>query len=206
MLEKNPKSHSANDVECALAKVHSNRHARAKNLVQQAHQLQMILTGRSPVSEIVIKYLMPLLRDDGFLNTAVPICKASHRVYRLPVPKRHRLVPFDDELPAKPLNNQLASRMAWVLTSGSMAVLLYYSGASTHLYTLIDGLKAWSTGSSSLSMLAGLSSLSGVGSTGSLVQNMQLRTNLLSTLAIWLVEGHRVGNRLSVLLWYTYPC
>lgn len=100
MLEKNPKVQPTESVEAALAQVHINRHERAKTLVANAHALQQVLTGRSPYSKIVTKYLAPLLGDEGFLGRAIPSCKASHRVYRLPLPQRRRLVPFDDELPA----------------------------------------------------------------------------------------------------------
>ncbi|OHW98159.1 FAD binding domain-containing protein [Colletotrichum incanum] len=205
MLEKNPKSQSAEVIESALAQVHANRHARAKNLVAQGHQLQQILTGRSPISKPVIKYLMPVLREDGFLNTAVPICKASHHVHKLPVPKRSRIVPFDDELPARPLNNKTASNVATLLAFSSLAALLSKSGGVTHLSTLLNGFQSQtrsiSTGASGIGLAQGFSGLPSVVSAGNLIQDVQFRTNLFSALSIWLAEGHRVGNRLSVLLW-----
>ncbi|KXH64083.1 FAD binding domain-containing protein [Colletotrichum salicis] len=34
-----------------------------------------------------------------------------------------------------------------------------------------------------------------------LVEDIQFKTSLFSALVVWLVEGHRFGNRLSVLLW-----
>ncbi|TQN69495.1 FAD-dependent monooxygenase asqG, partial [Colletotrichum shisoi] len=125
MLERNHKSQSAAD------------------LVASGHQLQQILTGRSPVSKPVINYVIPLMREDG-----------------------SRLVPFDDELPARPLNNKTAG--------------LQVSGVSP---------------------AQGFSGLPGIVSAGSLIQDVQFRSNLLSALSIWPAEGHRVGNRLSVLLW-----
>ncbi|KZL77439.1 FAD binding domain-containing protein [Colletotrichum tofieldiae] len=207
MLEKNPKSQSAEVVENALAQVHANRHARAKKLVAEGHQLQQILTGRSPISKPVIKYLIPVLKENGFLNTAVPICKASHHVHKLPMPKRPRLVPFDDELPARPLNNKTASNVATLLAFSSLAVLLSKSGGLTHLSALLNGFqsqaKLISTGASGFSLAQGFSGLPNIVSASNLIQDVQFRTNLFSALAIWLAEGHRVGNRLSGLLWPT---
>ncbi|CCF41015.1 FAD binding domain-containing protein [Colletotrichum higginsianum] len=205
MLERNPKSQSAAVVEEALAQVHANRHARAKDLVASGHQLQQVLTGRSPVSKPVINYLIPLMKEDGFLGTAVPICKASHHVHRLPMPNRPRLVPFDDELPARPLNNKTASKVVTLLAFGSLAALLARSGGLAHLSTLLDGFwsqaRLASAGVSGVSLAQGFSGLPSIVSAGSLIQDVQFRSNLFSALAIWLAEGHRVGNRLSVLLW-----
>ncbi|KAL2289352.1 hypothetical protein FJTKL_02354 [Diaporthe vaccinii] len=107
MLEKNPKPSEA-EVESALAQVHINRHKRAVDLVSQAHKLQMIVTGRSPASKLVTEYLMPILGPEAFLKVVIPIAAASQRIKRLPVPKRFRIVPFNDELPAPPITNRAA--------------------------------------------------------------------------------------------------
>ncbi|UQC81979.1 FAD binding domain-containing protein [Colletotrichum lupini] len=201
MLEKNPKSQPTEIVEAALAQVHINRHERAKTLVANAHTLQQVLTGRSPYSKIVTKYLVPLLGDEGFLGTAVPICKASHRVYRLPLPQRRRLVPFDDELPARPITTQAASRMALVLASGSFAALLYYSGGFTHFSELKKSVRLWMAGAWDLGLAQATSNLTKTSSLGSLIEQIQFKASLFSALVIWLAESHRFGNRLSVFLW-----
>ncbi|GKT41102.1 FAD-dependent monooxygenase andE [Colletotrichum spaethianum] len=205
MLEKNPKSQSPEVVEHALAQVQANRHARAKKLVSEGHQLQQILTGRSPISKPVLKYLIPILKEDGFVGTALPICKASHHVLKLPMPKRSRIVPFDDELPARPLNNKTVSRVATLLAFGSMAAILSKSGGLTHLSTLLNSFqsqaKLLSTGASGISLAQGFSGLPSVVSASNLIQDVQFRANLFSALAISLAEGHRIGNRLSILLW-----
>ncbi|KAL2882282.1 hypothetical protein SGCOL_002551 [Colletotrichum sp. CLE4] len=201
MLEKNPKAQPTEVVEAALAQVHVNRHDRAKTLVANAHTLQQVLTGRSPYSKIVTKYLVPLLGDEGFLGAAVPICKASRRVYRIPLPKRRRLVPFDDELPALPMANQAASRMALVLASGSFAALLYYSNGFAHFFNLKESARLWISGASDLDLVSGLTKTF---SLDHLVEDIQFKTSLFSALVVWLVEGHRFGNRLSAPLWWAF--
>ncbi|KAK1637694.1 FAD binding domain-containing protein [Colletotrichum phormii] len=198
MLEKNPKAQPTEVVEAALAQVHVNRHDRAKTLVANAHTLQQVLTGRSPYSKIVTKYLVPLLGDEGFLGAAVPICKASRRVYRIPLPKRRRLVPFDDELPARPLTSQAASRLALVLASGSFAALLYYSSGFAHFSNLKESARLWISGAWDFGLVSGLTKTF---SLDHLVEDVQFKTSLFSALVVWLVEGHRFGNRLSALLW-----
>ncbi|KAF6803744.1 FAD binding domain protein [Colletotrichum sojae] len=202
MLEKNPKNPTEAEVVKALSKVHENRHARAKALVSQAHQLQMILTGRSPVSKLVTKFLMPILGDDAFLKVAVPIAAASHRIERLPVPKRLRIVPFDDELPARPIENKLASWAPWLLSVGSLGVLLYQTAQPGSLQNVSHSLKALQGLLQGATTGVATGGLVGLGAAaGNTVETIRLRANLFSTLAIWFAEGSRQGNRLAVLPW-----
>ncbi|KAJ0366432.1 hypothetical protein COL26b_011655 [Colletotrichum chrysophilum] len=206
LLEKYPDVDqlSTDLVEGAVAQVHAIRYHRAKKLVSEGHNLQQILTGRSPFSKIVTQYLVPILKEDGFLNVALPIFKAGPRVEKLAMPKRARLVPFDDELPAKPITARAVLRVATILSAGSFAALLYQSGGLAYFSTFRDVMQtqtklflaAVAAGSS-----ARLSPYDA--SRRSPFHSPHLGVDgLFSTLTLGLVEGHRVGNRLSVLLWY----
>ncbi|KAL3300790.1 hydroxylase [Colletotrichum asianum] len=192
-------------VEGAVAQVHAIRYHRAKKLVSEGHNLQQILTGRSPFSKIVTQYLVPILKEDGFLNVALPIFKAGPRVEKLAMPKRARLVPFDDELPAKPITARAALRVATILSAGSFAALLYHSGGLVYFSTF-RGVMQTQTKLFLAAVAAGSSArLSPYdASRRSPFHSPHLRVDgLFSTLTLGLVEGHRVGNRLSVLLWPT---
>ncbi|KAH9228284.1 hypothetical protein K456DRAFT_1926221 [Colletotrichum gloeosporioides 23] len=190
LLEKYPDVDqlSTDLVEGSVAQVHAIRYHRAKKLVSEGHNLQQILTGRSPFSKIVTQYLVPILKEDGFLNVALPIFKAGPRVEKLAMPKRARLVPFDDELPAKPITARAVLRVARILSAGSFAALLYHSGGLAYFSTFRDVMQT-QTKLFLAAVAAGSPHLSVDG--------------LFSTLTLGLVEGHRVGNRLSVLLWPT---
>ncbi|KAI8244396.1 FAD-dependent monooxygenase andE [Colletotrichum sp. SAR 10_77] len=206
LLEKYPdvEQLSTDLVEGAVAQVHAIRYHRAKKLVSEGHNLQQVLTGRSPFSKIVTQYLVPILKEDGFLNVALPIFKAGPRVEKLAMPKRARLVPFDDDLPAKPITARAVLRVARILSAGSFAALLYHSGGLAYFSTFRDVMQtqtklflaAVAAGSSARLSPCDASRRSPFHSPHLGVDG------LFSTLTLGLVEGHRVGNRLSVLLWY----
>ncbi|EQB57848.1 FAD binding domain-containing protein [Colletotrichum gloeosporioides Cg-14] len=207
LLEKYPdvEQLSTDLVEGTVAQVHAIRYHRAKKLVSEGHNLQQILTGRSPFSKIVTQYLVPILKEDGFLNVALPIFKAGPRVEKLAMPKRARLVPFDDELPAKPITARAALRVATILSAGSFAALLYHSGGLAYFSTF-KGIMQSQTKLFLAASAAGSSArLSPYdASRRSPFHGLHLGVGgLFSTLTLSLVEGHRVGNRLSVLLWPT---
>ncbi|KAK2729707.1 FAD binding domain protein [Colletotrichum kahawae] len=207
LLEKYPEAEkrSTDLVEGAIAQVHAIRYHRAKKLVSEGHNLQQILTGRSPFSKIVTQYLVPILKEDGFLNVALPIFKAGPRVEKLALPKRARLVPFDDELPARPITSKAALRVATIISAGSFAALLYYSGGLAYFSTL-RGVMQTQTKLFLAAVTAGSSTRLSpyVASRRSPFHDLHLEAGgLFSTLTLSLVEGHRVGNRLSVLLWPT---
>lgn len=202
MLEKNPKPSEA-EVESALAQVHINRHKRAVDLVAQAHQLQMIVTGRSPVSNLVTEYLMPLLGPEAFLKIAIPIAAASQRIKKLPVPKRFRIVPFNDELPAPPITNKATYWAPWILAAGSLAVLLRQTAQPSTCSAIGDSFRALQAllPSPEGGLHVSRKLVESVISAENRVETMRLQANLFTTLALWLVEGNRNGNRLAVITW-----
>lgn len=202
MLEKNPKPSEA-EVEATLAQVHINRHKRAVSLVSQAHHLQMIMTGRSPVSKLVTDYLMPMMGPEAFLKIAIPIAAASQRIKRLPVPKRFRIVPFNDELPAPPITNKAAYWAPWILAVGSLAALLHKTAQPSTCTAIADSFRALQAllPSPQDGLHVSHKLVTSVISAENTVETIRLRTNLFTTLALWLVEGNRNGNRLAVITW-----
>ncbi|TDZ68370.1 FAD-dependent monooxygenase andE [Colletotrichum trifolii] len=202
ILEKNRKPSEA-AVEAALAQVHTHRHERAVNLVAEAHQLQMILTGRSPMSKVVVNYLMPILGEEVYLKVAIPIAAASHRIKRLPVPKRFRLVPFNDELPAPPIVDKAAYWAPWILAVGSLGALLYHTAQPSTANVLVDSFEALRglLPSPETGLAVSRELVTSVITAESPAETLRLRANLFSTLALWLVEGNRYGNNLAVTTW-----
>ncbi|KAF9876991.1 FAD binding domain protein [Colletotrichum karsti] len=208
MLEKSKDKPSETEIVNALAQVHENRHARAKDLVKQAHGLQMIMTGRSPLSKLVLNVVMPILGEEAFLRTVTPIATASHHVERLPLPKRSRLVPFDDELPTRPVKSSWGFWVPWLFSVGSLGAMLYHTSNPENFSNIVGSFKAMQA-----LLPGGPSTLGGFeqapGSmTAAVVENtvetVRLRANLFSTLAIWFIEGHRIGNNLAVTTWPSF--
>ncbi|KAI8649115.1 hypothetical protein NCS57_01447600 [Fusarium keratoplasticum] len=191
-LRSTPQGLSGTQVETALAEVHTLRYERSKRLVQQAHMLQMMVSQRFPLAPQLLKRILPLFGPTAFADVVVPICAAAPRIEGIPVPQRPHFVPFEDELPAKPIKGGLLSRAPWVLASSSLGALVCVAlgesniGAGTGV--IFSTLQQWGAGG----MLA---KLTGQSPRASLV------SNLIPTLSTWLIEGSRNGNSLNPLSW-----
>lgn len=146
---------------------------------------------------------MPLLGPETFLKIAIPIAAASQRIKRLPVPKRSRLVPFNDELPAQPIINKAAYWAPWILTAGSLAVLLHQTAQPSTCVAIVDSFRALQAllPSPQGDLHASRKLVASIISAGNTVETLRLQTNLFTTLALWLVEGNRHGNKLAVITW-----
>ncbi|KAH7230268.1 hypothetical protein B0J15DRAFT_518297 [Fusarium solani] len=191
-LRSTPQGLSATQVETALAEVHTLRYERSKRLVQQAHMLQMMVSQRFPLAPQLLKRILPLFGPTAFADVVVPICAAAPRIEGIPVPQRPHFVPFEDELPSKPIKGGLLSRVPWVLASSSLGALVCIALGKNSIVAgtgvLFSTLQQWGAGG----MLA---KLTGQGPRESLV------SNLIPTLSAWLIEGSRNGNSLNPLSW-----
>lgn len=189
-LRSSPQGLSGDQVDAALSEVHALRYERAKRLVEQAHMLQSMISQRFIFSRVLLKYLIPFFGQDAFVDIVVPICCEATRIHGIPVPKRSHFVPFEDELPAKPIKGDLIRRIPWLLASGSLGVLLYASLSKLD----IEAGNLQQLGNGGI-----LGRLTGQGPGASLV------TSLIPTLSTWLVEASRHGNTLNPLSWYEAP-
>lgn len=192
-LRSTPQGLSGNQVETALAEVHTLRYERSKRLVQQAHMLQMIVSQRFPFAPQLLKHILPLFGPTAFADVVVPICAAAPRIEGIPVPQRPHFVPFEDELPSKPIKGGLLSRVPWALASSSLAVLVCVALRKSHIGAgtgvILSTLQQWGAGG----MLAKLTGQS---------PRESLVSNLIPTLSTWLIEGSRNGNSLNPLSWF----
>ncbi|KIL85044.1 hypothetical protein FAVG1_11917 [Fusarium avenaceum] len=159
-LKVNSQGLSGTQIETALAEVHDLRYERSKQLVAQAHTLQMVVSQRVPFAGL-IKRILPCLGPTAFCDVVVPICTAAPKIEGIPVPRRPHFVPFEDELPAKPIKGDLVRRVPWVLASASLGALLYASigkydiRAGTAIFNIFHrwgngGLLATQTGQNSI--------------------------------------------------------
>ncbi|KAJ4129640.1 hypothetical protein NW754_003922 [Fusarium falciforme] len=185
-LRSSPQGLSGDQVDAALSEVHALRYERAKRLVEQAHMLQSMISQRFIFSRVLLKYLIPFFGQDAFVDIVVPICCEATRIHGIPVPKRSHFVPFEDELPAKPIKGDLIRRIPWLLASGSLGVLLYASLSKLN----IEAGNLQQLGNGGI-----LGRLTGQGLGASLV------TSLIPTLSTWLIEASRHGNTLNPLSW-----
>ncbi|RKL28325.1 hypothetical protein BFJ72_g12556 [Fusarium proliferatum] len=192
-LKLSPQGLSDSRIDSALSEVHTLRYERAKGLVEQAHSLQMMISQRFPFARFIFKHLIPIFGPDAFIDIVTPICCEATRIQGIPVPRRPHFVPFEDELPAKPIKSGLARRVSWVLATGTLGLSLFATlktkdfGARTG--ALYSVLQQWGSGGL-LGKVVGQSSVTGLAS-------------LTSVLSSWLIEGSRRGNSLNPLSWTT---
>ncbi|KAG7432175.1 FAD-dependent monooxygenase andE [Fusarium oxysporum f. sp. raphani] len=192
-LKLSPQGLSDSQIDSALSEVHALRYERAKRLVEQAHSLQMMISQRFPFARFIFKHLISLFGQDAFIDIVTPICCEATRIQGIPVPKRPHFVPFEDELPAKPIKGGLVRRVPWVLATGTLGLSLFAAlkskdlGAGTGVF--YSTLQQWGAGGL-LAKVAGESPAAGL-------------VHLIPVLSTWLIEGSRRGNSIIPLSWTT---
>ncbi|KAF4447603.1 hypothetical protein FALBO_16928, partial [Fusarium albosuccineum] len=191
-LKSTPQGLSGTQIETALAEVHSLRYERAKRLVEQAHWLQMMVSQRFPLAGLLFKHIVSLFGPIAFADVVVPIRSAAPRIEGIPVPQRPHFVPFEDELPAKPIKGDLVRRAPWILASGSLGVLAFAALGKKSIGVgpgaVSNALQQWGAGGI-------LANLTGQSPTAGLI------ANLIPALSTWLIEGSRNGNSLNPVSW-----
>ncbi|KAF5651374.1 hydroxylase [Fusarium tjaetaba] len=192
-LKLSPEGLSDSQTDTALSEVHALRYERAKRLVEQAHSLQMMISQRFPLARFIFKPLISLFGPSAFIDIVTPICCEATRIQGIPVPKRPHFVPFEDELPAKPIKGGLARRVPWVLATGTLGLSLFAALKNKDLRSgtrvLYRVLQQWGSGGL-LGKVVGQTSVAGL-------------ANLVPVLSGWLIEGSRRGNSLNPLSWTT---
>ncbi|SCO87788.1 related to hydroxylase [Fusarium oxysporum] len=192
-LKLSPQGLSDSQIDSALSEVHALRYERAKRLVEQAHSLQMMISQRFPFARFIFKHLISLFGQDAFIDIVTPICCEATRIQGIPVPKRPHFVPFEDELPAKPIKGGLVRRVPWVLATGTLGLSLFAAlkskdlGAGTGVF--YSTLQQWGAGGL-LAKVVGESPAAGL-------------VHLIPVLSTWLIEGSRRGNSIIPLSWTT---
>ncbi|KAL3418739.1 FAD binding domain-containing protein [Phlyctema vagabunda] len=172
---------SSEQVESALAEVHTHRFERAQRLVREANTLQLTLSQRRPFSGLIMKYLAPLVGPNAFVDVVIPICVEATKIQGIPVPERVLFVPFEDELPVKPLKNAALLTIPWAMTSALFGLFLLATSNNTVAKLLRGYLEPETT------------AIDG--------QVLLFMINLVPLLVVWLIEAHRYGNSLSPLSW-----
>ncbi|QPC74549.1 hypothetical protein HYE68_005301 [Fusarium pseudograminearum] len=188
-LHSSPQGLSETQIEAALAKVHTLRYERSCDLVSGAHTLQKITSQRMPLASLY-QYLVPYFGPTETVGLVVPICSAAPKIEGIPVPHRPHCIPFEDELPVKPVKSKLARRAPWILASG-LGISAYLTLGKNSLQGatgVSEVLKQWGTGGA-LAQSAGLESAA------------SLAISLIPTLSTWLVEGSRNRIVLDPLSW-----
>lgn len=133
------------------------------------------------MGKLIARYFMPALGSFGVLYKGVEFCSPATSLDRLEIPRRPRAVPFEDELPARPVKNlsKINKLASIALTTSLCALAAGLLRLPKILELAIDDLS--STDVKSASNLPAFAFI----------------VNTASLLAMALVESNRVGNKIT---------
>ncbi|XXH02442.1 hypothetical protein Hte_008817 [Hypoxylon texense] len=205
------KGASSEEVETIGRKMQDARHDRAQFLVGAAHARQALFAGENPtVSRLVLKGVLPYLGQSMALDEVIRRFTPGSRLNKLPVPFRPRQIPYDVELPAKPLRSAAASIPKLLLIVFMLSVLYI----TTKAWRIpLDDIGDWggmgplnrnwlgNNGFNDLlqkTVSAFAYQIFGVGPTSTL-QVTYFMSQLVSPILIWTIEGYRSGNSATPL-------
>ncbi|CAK4032108.1 FAD binding domain [Lecanosticta acicola] len=203
---------SNDEIKGVFDKVQETRFARANRTIAASHELQALNAYEVPMlSSLVWKVLVPLAGSHNFFRELSAGIVGASRLKYLPLPARSRTLPYDHELPAKPLSKS-SKRIAWSLFSMTMLFLIYT--ASSAMNVTFEELQSWGTVAPlKRNWLGGgtvpnaiLNVLTSLISFPVLDQGLAPRvhliyflTHMLSPLLIYTVEGYRIGRHGTLL-------
>ncbi|KAI2643557.1 FAD/NAD(P)-binding domain-containing protein [Xylaria nigripes] len=172
---------SQSEIEGIFKRVQDTRYERAQFTVSASHDLQAFIAMERPLlNYIAVHFLLPLAGNFNFFRELSDRIVGGSRLEHLSVPFRSRVIPFDHELPARPLQGIFA-KVVRVIFFLAFIVLLYV--AETTLRTpAVEDLVSRST------FLINLKP-----TPASLIASM------LTPLLIFNIEGSRNGRKGSLL-------
>lgn len=198
------------DIEIVFRETQEARHARAHLVVKDAHDTQALFAWENTVlSTFVFKLTQPVFGGEAIVDLMSSVIMGASKVDKLPVPPRRHIIPWHDELPAKPVDARTHDlvRKAFL----SVMALIVIIGLKP-LQLPIPELERWSKSAVGLrwfgdnaindffNMLVGVLVVPVEG--GGISTNVQLWNfipQLISPLMIWGIEGYRAGHRATPL-------
>jgi hypothetical protein len=174
------------EIQRIFQRVQDKRFQRAKDVVSYSHDLQALLSWEKPLTTLLVLHtLIPSSGTHSFYKAAVPRFTGATRLKHLPLPTRPRNVPYNHELPARPVGDRLGYFIRALCLLG-LGFLVYSANKNLRMETL-----NWR-------FLADSRSLISRGITGNALEpklySFYLLATMLSPLLISVVESYRAGR------------
>lgn len=182
---------STQDFHDAFFKAQSMQERRTQTLLDRGTMMQKMDAMDTAVSPLLVRFVIPNLTDDAALSVIGSNTVPGQRIKALAMPKRDRYVPFDDELPARPLKSATIGNAIFAVAHLFLLFLAYEPVATfEHGFNIFDDadISHYSTKTHDLSDK----------------ERLQLPTLIrliLPIALIWTLEGHRHGNKGSPWSW-----
>ncbi|KAL9622089.1 MAG: hypothetical protein Q9160_003588 [Pyrenula sp. 1 TL-2023] len=189
---------STQDFNEVFAKAQRVQEDRTKHLIDHATKMQQFDAMESILAPLIIRFAIPNLTDDDALAIVGVNCVQGQRIESLPVPKRDRYVPYDDELPAKPLKNGLVVKACF----GFLHLILFYAAfrpesASETFYKALSTVLPERYVDTLVNLIAPAAGTSSNGQS----HPASFGLSFIPLILIWTIEGHRRGNIGSLASW-----
>lgn len=200
---------SDKEIEEVFSRILSIRHERAKTFVKTAHQTQSLMAKEKPLLSKILVHLESLKGIDAGVDRMGAICRPAVRIDKLPIPSRPRAVPFDDELPARPIHSKVGLLLQFLIVA-AMLFLLLISVLTFRLPVERPAIwgrdgpevnRLWFSGAPALNdftnfLVSAFSLQVGVPDVGPKIHTANFFLGqLTSFVLIWIVESYRVGNK-----------
>ncbi|OTB04618.1 hypothetical protein M426DRAFT_73394 [Hypoxylon sp. CI-4A] len=197
---------STEDIVSVFQQVQDARHKRAEYLVSEVHTQQALLANEKPwLSTILLRVLGPLGGDKNTFSSVGERLVGTSYLHNLPVPRRPRLIPYDFELPEKPVASTRAKWTRAAFVAG-MGLVIWSTGKAFRLP--IDEVGDWGgIGPMTVNLLGQnranefLKVVTSVITYPLLDANLETRTQLvyflsqlISPILMYTIEGYRAGN------------
>ncbi|KAI8724340.1 FAD-binding-3 domain-containing protein [Fusarium sp. LHS14.1] len=202
LLSKMNLNWSDSEIDAAFSVAQNDRHDRVSWLVADAHEYQQRHALATPLWRGVARVLPLFINGDAAFHISAQKCVGASRLDGLPVVKRQHSVPYDDELPKKPLRPTWLLTGLEVMTQGILYRLSNKLLLPLQVPTTFEGapLRDNYTGIGSVDKISTvLVSVFGVPLAGhskaGLVQWVSFTPLLLSTTFDWTTEAYRAGAK-----------
>lgn len=110
------------EVTTVFTEYQNTRFARAQGLQHKSHKVQDMSARQGFLMKFMSDYVMPYQGQDAILEAMTGSFKHAARIDFLDVPHQPHIIPFDDELPARPLNEPEFVWPLFVVTALAMIV------------------------------------------------------------------------------------
>ncbi|KAI9152270.1 FAD-dependent monooxygenase andE [Paramyrothecium foliicola] len=211
-LTEREKRLSDKEITEVFAEVQAIRKDRVTDLMRRSNREQIIEAQETTLLSLVAQYAIPQLGQENSLDRFSDAIVGAAKLEVTPVPERARIIPFNDELPAK------AWRHVWPLrvTIAVFLIGVYYVStvalSQLSLPSTFHGteLKRSFTGMTQIDdLLSMLVSAFGIGLDPSDASNASQRVHLqyfmvqlIAPTLTWIIDGYRQGSSSSLAAWY----
>lgn len=198
-LDQSHQRLSTTDFQEVFAETQRVQENRTKHLLDHATKMQSFDAMESVFAPLVVRFVIPNLTDDAALAIVGEHTLQGQRIESLPVPQRDRYVPYDDELPAKPLKSVPIGKACSILLYSLLFYLACLKSSTSGSFTNPIGIvlpKHY------LDTIIDYYTPRGRRRGDGQLYSPSSVISFIPIILIWNLEGHRRGNIGSLGSWY----